>query len=90
MEAINQQFENVSQAQFQVLCEKVRVETGVVITNNAGIAQDDKKKWKVSYTFYPETGDLSIEVVTAPWPDSLFPQKIAEQIKQLVTQALEG
>ena len=90
MQAIRQQFEGITQAQFQNLCEAVRVKTGVLITGNAGVAQDEKKKWKISYTFFPETGDLEITALDAPFPEELAPHTIADHIKQLVNQVLEA
>lgn len=90
MQAITQQFEGISQGQFGALCELVRVKTGVVITQNSGVAQDEAKKWSVTYHFDPSTGALEITVTKAPFPESLAPHEIASTVHQLVNQALEA
>ncbi len=84
MQAITQQFEGVSPAQFDALCEAVKQKTGVVITDNAGTAHDERDKWEVVYLFDPAKGDLEITVTKAPFPESMAPHTIAEDIAQLV------
>jgi hypothetical protein len=90
MDIIKQQFEGVTPAQFDALVEKVKAETGVVITTDSGTAQDEKKKWSVDFDFNRESGELSIAVTKAPWPEELAPGKIAAAIKQMVFQALQA
>lgn len=90
MQAITQQFVDINPAQFEALVAAVKEQTGVLITGTSGTAQDAKKKWSVDFNFAAETGDLTITVTKAPWPDSMLPSAIATQIKELVQGVLEA
>ena len=90
MNAVSEQFTGVTREHFDALAEKVQELTGVTITNDAGTTQDPKKEWKVSWVFNEPSGELTIQVLEAPWPKSLAPGAIGKALRNMVEDVLNS
>jgi hypothetical protein len=78
----DQLFENITQEIYDSLAEKVKAETGITITGNAG--QASAQGYTVAYRFDPSTGVLSLQCLSAPWPASWASGKIEATIAKMV------
>ena len=77
-----QTFENITPTQFDALAKKAQDEVGVVITGNSG--QASAKGFSLKYDYNPSRETLVLQCMDAPWPKSLFPDKITAAIAAMV------
>lgn len=80
-----QLFENITPAIYALLIEKVKAQTGVVITGLEG--QASSQGYTIAYRFGPATGVLSLQCLSAPWPASWASGKVESTIAQMVRDA---
>lgn len=77
-----QLFDNVTTTIYASLVEKVKAQTGVVITGQAGTAS--AQGYTISYRFDPGTDILSLQCTDAPRPARWFPSRIEAAIAKMV------
>jgi hypothetical protein len=81
-----QLFENITPVIYDSLAEKVKEETGVVISGLQGEAS--AQGYTIAYRFDPGTDILSLQCTDAPRPERWFPSKIEAAIAKMVQDSL--